>query len=235
MDYDLIITILPVVTKDLPISPRFTPYNFFSRCKFSTLTTRQPMVEFYLLKFPRFPLRKKEHKSYFGKNRTHDFRTSRCAGYLLDHSGDAPGLSTIELPCVLAESGVCIMVFVCTHPIERCCALPCFPRHDNSVPCLSRATTSRRAPNWNSEEAHLVNTILNQPYRRRITTDRLNREDSQLGAPLEGGSGPTPVGKTLPHSYPKIRFRREGGRARYIYTEVYARRPSGIVGYLHTC
>ena len=52
--------------------------NFFlSRCKFSTLTTRQLMVEFYLLTFPRFPLRKKEHKSYFGKNRTHDFRTSR--------------------------------------------------------------------------------------------------------------------------------------------------------------
>ena len=87
---DLIITILPVVTKDLPISPRFTPYNFLSRCKFSNLTTRQPMVEFYLLTFPRFPLRKKEHKSYFGKNRTHDFRTSRCAAYLLDHSGDEP-------------------------------------------------------------------------------------------------------------------------------------------------
>ena len=85
---DLIITILPVVTKDLPISPRFTPYNFLSRCKFSTLTTRQPMVEFYLLTFPRFPLRKKEYKSYFGKNRTHDFRISRCAAYLLDHSGD---------------------------------------------------------------------------------------------------------------------------------------------------
>ena len=61
---------------------------FLSRCKFSTLTTRQPMVEFYLLTFPRFPLRKKEHKSYFGKNRTRDFRTSRCAGHLLDHSGD---------------------------------------------------------------------------------------------------------------------------------------------------
>ena len=62
---------------------------FLSRCKFSTLTTRQPMVEFYLLTFPRFPLRKKEHKFYFGKNRTHDFRTIRCAGYLLeDHSGD---------------------------------------------------------------------------------------------------------------------------------------------------
>ena len=46
------------------------------------------MVEFYLLTFPRFPLRKKEHKSYFGKNRTHDFRTSKGAAYLLDHSGD---------------------------------------------------------------------------------------------------------------------------------------------------
>ena len=61
---------------------------FLLRCKSSTLTTRQPMVEFYLLTFPCFPLRKKEHKSYFGKNRTHDFRTSRCAAYLLDHSGD---------------------------------------------------------------------------------------------------------------------------------------------------
>ena len=60
---------------------------FLSRCKFSTLTTRQPIVELNLLTFPRFPLRKKEHKSYFGQNRTHDFRTSRCAGYLLDHSG----------------------------------------------------------------------------------------------------------------------------------------------------
>ena len=89
---DFIITTLPVVTKDLPISPGFTPYNFLSRCKFSTLTTRQPMVEFYLLTFPRFPLRKNEHKSYFGKNRTHDFRASRCAGYLLDYPVD-PGSS----------------------------------------------------------------------------------------------------------------------------------------------
>ena len=85
---DLIITSLPVVTKDLPISHRFTPYDFLSRCKFSALKTHQSMVEIYLLTFPRFPLREKEHKSYLGKNRTHDFRTSRCAGYLLDHSGD---------------------------------------------------------------------------------------------------------------------------------------------------
>ena len=65
---DLIITILPVVTKDLTISPRFTPYDFLSRCKFCNLTTRQPMAEFYLLTFPRFPLRKRKHKSYFGKS-----------------------------------------------------------------------------------------------------------------------------------------------------------------------
>ena len=86
---DLIITILPVVTKDLPISPRFTPYEFHrDASSASNLTTRQPMVEVYLLASPRFPLRKKEHKPYVGKNRTHDFRTSSCAGYLLDHSGD---------------------------------------------------------------------------------------------------------------------------------------------------
>ena len=58
--------------------------------KFSNLTTRQPMVEFYLRTFPRFPLRKsfplrkREHKSYFDKNRTLDCRTSRCAGYVLN-------------------------------------------------------------------------------------------------------------------------------------------------------
>ena len=90
---DLIITILPVVTKDLPISPRS-----------STLTTRQPIVEFYLLTFPRFPLRKKEQKSSFGKNRTHDFRTSRCAGYLIDYSGDELGPAVLLLTATVSES-----------------------------------------------------------------------------------------------------------------------------------
>ena len=85
---DLIITILPVVTKDLPISPRFTPYYFFIAMQVQHSYNSSTNGEFYLLTFPRFPLRKKEHKSYFGKNRTHDFRTSRCAAYLLDHSGD---------------------------------------------------------------------------------------------------------------------------------------------------
>ena len=51
------ILIMPVVTKDLPIPPRFSPYEFLSRCKVSTLTTRQPMVEFYLLASSRFLFR----------------------------------------------------------------------------------------------------------------------------------------------------------------------------------
>ena len=83
----LVLIILHYYTTTVTNS-RWTSSLSSSRCKSSTLTTRQPMVELYSLAFPRFPLRKKEHKSYFGKNRTHDFRTSRCAGYLLDHSGD---------------------------------------------------------------------------------------------------------------------------------------------------
>ena len=50
-------------------------------------------------------------------------------------------------------------------------------------------------------EAPLVNTIiLNQPYRRCISTDRLNREDTLLAASIEGEPGPTTAGKTFPHS-----------------------------------
>ena len=84
---------------------------FLSRCKFSTLTTRQPMVEFYLLTFPRFPLRKKEHISYFGKNRTHDFRTSRCAAYLLDHSGDEHWVLFVLMSVALRKvsTGCCVL------------------------------------------------------------------------------------------------------------------------------
>ena len=50
------VVIQPVVAKDLPISPRFSSTIFSSRCKFTALTPRQPMVAFYLLTFLRFPL-----------------------------------------------------------------------------------------------------------------------------------------------------------------------------------
>ena len=62
--------------------------TFYRDASSALLQLVNQMIAFYLLTFPRIPLRKKEHKSYFGKNRTHDFRTSRCAGCLLDHSGD---------------------------------------------------------------------------------------------------------------------------------------------------
>ena len=50
------------------------------------------------------------------------------------------------------------------------------------------------------------NTILNQPYRRRVLTDQRSREDSQLTTPLDEEPGPTPAGKIITHSYPKTRF-----------------------------
>ena len=85
----LIINMLPVVTKDLPLSPLFTPYDFLSRWKFSGLTTRQPMVEFYLLAFPRFPLRKKNANPTLVRiELATSALSSRCTGYLLDYSGD---------------------------------------------------------------------------------------------------------------------------------------------------
>ena len=59
-----------------------------------------------------------------------------------------------------------------------------------------------------------------------------SRRDSQLAASLEGDPGPIPAGKTLPHSFPETRFRRE--RERYdsylqknIQTVRHAAKPPG--------
>ena len=111
----------------------------------------------------------------------------------------SPGSSTIELPSTFAESGA--------YPPDR--ALPGLPRQC-SLPLAcgyppeghQTGARKRRAPG---------NTILSQPY-RRVSTDRLNREGSWSAASLEGEPGPTPAGKTLPHSYPETRFRRERAR-----------------------
>ena len=69
------------------------------------------------------------------------------------------------------------------------------------APCLSRATTSRRAPNWSSEKAHLVITIFNKPNHLLALTNRLNREDSQSVASLEGEFSPTPPPKRPFHTH----------------------------------
>ena len=52
-----------VVSRDLPISPRFTPTTFYRDCRFSTATPRQPMVELFVLASSRCPLRKSEENS----------------------------------------------------------------------------------------------------------------------------------------------------------------------------
>ena len=112
----------------------------------------------------------------------------------------SPGSSTIELPSAFVDSGA--------YPPDR--ALPGSPRQC-SLPLACRhppeghqiGARKRRAPG---------NTILSQPYRRRVSNDRLNGKGSQLAASLDGEPGPTPVGKTLPHSYPETRFRRERAR-----------------------
>ena len=112
----------------------------------------------------------------------------------------SPGSSTIELPSAFAESGA--------YPPDselpgspRQCSLPLACRHPPEGRQIG--ARKRRTPE---------NSILSQPYCRRVSTDRLNRESSQLAASLEGEPGPTPAGKTLPHPYPETRFRRESAR-----------------------
>ena len=88
------------------------------------------------------------------------------------------GSSTIELPSAFAESGA--------YPPDR--ELPGSPRQC-SLPLACRhppeghriGARKRRTPE---------NTILSQPYCRRVSTDRSNREGSQLGASLEGEPRP---------------------------------------------
>ena len=92
----------------------------------------------------------------------------------------------------------------------RQCSLPLACRHPPEGHQIGGR--KRRAPG---------NTILSQPYRRRVSTDRPNREGSRLAASLEGEPGPTPAKKTLPLSYPETRFRRE--RARTVPSLVHAK------------
>ena len=161
---------------------------------------------------------KKHHESYpfaapcWPSDISFSLRTQKPPGSRLcfartgvQHS---PGLSTIELSSAFAESGA--------YPLDRAltgsprqCSLPLACRHPPEGRQIG--ARKRRTPG---------NTILSQPYRRRVSTDRLNREGSQLAASLEGEPGPTPAGKTLPHSYPKTRFRRERARGIYVCTSI---------------
>ena len=67
------------------------------------------------------------------------------------------------------------------------------------------------------EEAYLVDTILNQLYRRHVSNDCIYRVDSQLIASIDDESGPTHAEKTPPPIHtPKIRFRRESCVKTYV-------------------
>ena len=92
----------------------------------------------------------------------------------------------IELPSALAKSGV--------YSPNR--ALPDFPRQQRSLPLAGH-----HFPEGTKElgsETHLVNITLNQAYHRRVSTDRLNREASQLTASLGGEPGTTPTRRKDP-------------------------------------
>ena len=115
----------------------------------------------------------------------------------------SPGSSTIELPSAFfAESGA--------YPPDRelpgsprLCSQPLACRHPPE--CHQIGARKSRTP-----ENTILSQPCSQPYCRRVSTDRPNRESSQVAASLEGEPGPTPAGKTLQHSYPETRFR--GGK-----------------------
>ena len=150
---------------------------------------------------PSGPRRKKNDR---GQRSAFPLETSRFALSILAHRGsalpwlvnDQAALRLRRIWCVPTDRGLpgsprqCSLPLACRHP----------PKGHHIGP------RKRRTPE---------NTILSQPYCRRVSTNRPNREGSQLAASLEGKPGPTPAGKTLPHSYPETRFRRE--RARDVY------------------
>ena len=119
----------------------------------------------------------------------------------------SPGSSTIEMPSALAESGFYSPDRGCHSALARAAAP--YQASRNSAACLSCATFSQRHQIGAWEEVHRVDNILNQPSRRRVSTNRLNHVHMQLVISLKGESHPTPAGKTLPHSCPKTRFRRD--------------------------
>ena len=137
---------------------------------------------------PRGPRRKKNDR---GQTSASPSETSRFKPLILAHRGSA-------LPWLVDDRAAPRLrrIWCVAYPPDR--ALPGSPRQC-SLPLARRhppeghqiGARKRRTPG---------NTILSQPYRRRVSTDRPNREGRQFAASLEGEPGPTPAGKTLPHS-----------------------------------
>ena len=135
-------------------------------------------------------------KTYRGQRSAFPSETSRFAPLFLALRGSA-------LPCLVDDrTALCSRRtwYVPTRSSANRLSATVLPVSRVSPPPEGHqfGARKRRAPG---------NTILSQPA--AAATDRLTRDDSQLVAILEGDPGPTPGGKTLPHSYPETRFRRE--------------------------
>ena len=146
------------------------------------------------------PRRKKNDR---GQRSAFPSETSRFALSILAHRGSA--LSWL----VNDRAALRLRRIWCVYPPDR--ELPGSPRQC-SLPLACRhppeghqiGARKRRTPE---------NTIVSQPYCRRVSTDWPNRESSQLTASLEGEPGPTSAGKTLPPHTPKPGFRGRGHEA----------------------
>ena len=110
------------------------------------------------------PRRKKSDR---GQRSAFPSETFRFALSILAHRvKPSPGSSTIELPSAFAESGAYPPDRELPGP-PRQCSLPLAYRHPPEGHQIG--ARKRRTPE---------NTILSQPYCRRVSTDRPNREGS---------------------------------------------------------
>ena len=107
-------------------------YEFLSRCRFSTPTPRQPMIEVFVLASSRFPLRKSEEKFTSAESRTLKFRLSGRNLYPVVHGGSA-----------LCHDGQLSIPFL--QPFDMCVCR-------SSRCCLFACATG---PAWNNTPTHL--------------------------------------------------------------------------------
>ena len=133
-------------------------------------------------------------------------------------SSPSPGSSMIVRRASLRPRQICCLLHPIEHTIKyygthlRVLQRPTRQAFREIATCLTRTASSRRAPNWSSDEAHRVNAILTQPKRRHVSTHRLNRVDSQM-VPSHEGVSPAPNRQEKPsHTNIPQNQVSEGGR-----------------------
>ena len=149
------------------------------------------------------PRRKKNDR---GQTSAFPSETFRFKPVILAHRGSALPWLVDNRAALRLRRILCVPTRYSTTSSSRQCSLPLACRHPPEGHQIG--TQKRRAPG---------NTIiLSQPYHRRVSTDRLNREDSQLAASLEGEPGPTPGRKDPPTLISRNQISKgEGMRCRY--------------------